>query len=251
MIEVTHQGDIAIVKMVHGKANAMDVESCAALAAQFARLQSSSAKAIVLTGQGRMFSAGVDLVRLAAGGGAYVRKLLPALNAMFAAVFSCPKPVVAALNGHAIAGGCVLASCADRRLMASESGRVGVTELLVGVAFPSLAFEAVRFVASPRYFPEVIYSGATYPPEAAVERGLVDEIVAPQLLIERAVAAAQAFAAVPAQSFAMTKRQLRAPVVERLERCGQSIDAAVEDFWASPEVMERTRAYVARVLKKS
>jgi enoyl-CoA hydratase/carnithine racemase len=251
MIEVSHQGDIAMVKMVHGKANAMDVELCEALAAQFAQLQSSRAKAIVLTGQGRMFSAGVDLVRLAESGGAYVRKLLPALNAMFVAVFCSPKPVVAALNGHAIAGGCVLASCADRRLMASESGRVGVTELLVGVAFPSLAFEAVRFVASPRYFPEVIYGGATYPPEAAVERGLVDEIVAPQVLIERAVAAAQAFAAVPAQSFAMTKRQMRAPVLERLERCGQSIDAAVEDLWASPEVMERTRGYVARVLKKS
>jgi enoyl-CoA hydratase len=251
VIDVTHQGDVAIVKMAHGKANAMDVELCEALTAQFKALAESAAKAIVLTGQGRMFSAGVDLIRLAAGGAGYVRTFLPALNAMFDAVFQCPRPVVAAINGHAIAGGCVLACCTDRRLMARDGGRVGVTELLVGVAFPALAFEAVRCVAAPRFFPEIIYGGATYASDAAVERGLIDEIVAAESLMERALAAAQALAALPAQSFAMTKRQMRAPAIERLARDGRSVDAAVEDLWATPEVTERIRAYVARTLGKS
>ena len=76
--------------------------------------------AVVLTGQGRMFSAGVDLLRLGEGGAAYVRRFLPALHRLYDAVFFFPKPVVAAVNGHAIAGGCVLACCADRRIAARD-----------------------------------------------------------------------------------------------------------------------------------
>src|SRR5207253_4831329 len=101
--------------MAHGKANAMSTEFCRALTARLAEANSSPARAVIITGQGRMFSAGVDLLRLSEGGAPYVREFLPALNAMFEAVFTCPKPVVAAVNGHAIAGGCVLACAADHR----------------------------------------------------------------------------------------------------------------------------------------
>src|SRR5262249_58457001 len=95
-------------------------------------------------GTGRIFSAGVDLLRLSEGGASYVRKFLPALCAMFAAVFSHAAPVVAAINGHAIAGGCVLACAADRRLVAREGGRIGVAGLLVGGPFPPGPLEIMR-----------------------------------------------------------------------------------------------------------
>ena len=104
-------------------------------------LRGSDAKAVVLTGQGKIFSAGVDLKRLSEGGADYIRKFLPVLHKLYDTVFYHPKPVVAAINGHAIAGGCVLACCADRRIMAREGGRIGVTESLVGVPFPALAFD--------------------------------------------------------------------------------------------------------------
>ena len=96
--------------LTHGKANALDIEFCEAIAAHFAELRERDAKAVVLTGQGRMFSAGVDLIRLSDGGADYVRHFLPALHRLYDAVFFHPKPVVAAVNGHAIAGGCVLAA---------------------------------------------------------------------------------------------------------------------------------------------
>jgi enoyl-CoA hydratase len=130
--------------MGHGKANALDIEFCDAMAARFIELRNSAAKAVVLTGQGKIFSAGVDLKRLSEGGADYIRRFLPALHRLYEAVFFHPKPVVAAVNGHAIAGGCVLACCADRRIMANVGGRIGVTELLVGVPFPALAFEIMR-----------------------------------------------------------------------------------------------------------
>jgi enoyl-CoA hydratase len=97
----------------------------------------------------------------------------------------------------------------------------------------------------------VIYGASTYPPEAAFERGLIDEIVEPDALMERAIAAAQLLAALPAPGFAMTKRQMHAPVNERLARDGKNIDAAVEELWTTSEVTDRIKAYVARTLAKS
>src|SRR6266436_5916200 len=177
-MEASDRDGVALLRLADGKANAMSLDFCEALTARFAAV--SSARAVVLTGTGAIFSAGVDLVRLLEGGAPYIRKFLPALSTMLATVFSHPAPVVAALNGHAIAGGCVLACAADRRIMAREPGRIGVTELLVGLPFPPMAFEIMRCVAAPQYFEDIIFSGATYAPEAGRERGLVHDVVEPE-----------------------------------------------------------------------
>ena len=100
MIDLLHRGNIAICRVAHGKANAFDIELCGGIMAAFEACRDSSDAAVVITGQGRMFSAGVDLVRLVDDGPDYVRAFLPALTAAFEAVFAFPKPVVAALNGE-------------------------------------------------------------------------------------------------------------------------------------------------------
>src|SRR3569833_4666623 len=135
MIEVETADTVAILRMQHGKGNALDVEFCEALAARFQALRTDPARAIVLTGTGKMFSAGVDLKRLSAGGADYVRSFLPSLHKLYEEIFFYPKPVVAAINGHAVAGGAILACCADQQIMGHESGRNGDTDLLVGVLF--------------------------------------------------------------------------------------------------------------------
>ncbi len=177
MIDLKNDNGIATVTITHGKANALDIELSEELAACFEQISESAARAVVITGAGRIFSAGVDLIRLSSAGPDYVRKFLPALHRSFSAVFFCPKPVVAAINGHAIAGGCVLACSADRRIMARANGRIGVTELLVGVPFPAMAFETMRFAVPARHLSELLYTGATYEVDAALERGLVDAVV--------------------------------------------------------------------------
>ena len=250
MIELTHNGPIAVLTLAHGKANALDIELCGEIVRQFEELRSSSTQAVVLTGEGRIFSAGVDLVRLLDGGPAYVREFLPQLEQAFRTVFFFPKPVIAAVNGHAIAGGCVLACAADRRLMARDAGRIGVTELLVGVPFPPMAFEIMRFVAPRRFLHEMIFAGATYPPDQGIERGLVDEVVEPAQLRDRAMAAAEALGALSPAAFALMKQQVRQPVQDRLARHGDAFNAAANDIWIGPDTPARIRDYVTRTFKK-
>jgi len=251
MIDSKIVDDVAILTMTHGKANALDIEFCDALAACFDDLRRADAKAVVLTGRGLIFSAGVDLKRLSAGGADYIRRFLPALHRLYEAVFFHPKPVVAAVNGHAIAGGCVLACCADRRLMARDAGRIGVTEILVGVPFPALAFEVVRFAVPPRYLPEFILSGATYATDEALRRGWVDEVAEPVELMDDAIAVARELSLLSPAAFAQTKLQIRQPVTERLAKSGEATNKVVTDIWTAPATLAYIRDYVARTLTKS
>jgi enoyl-CoA hydratase len=244
MIDTKIVDSIAVVTLRHGKVNALDIEFCEALAAKFKELAAlPDAKAVVLTGQGKAFSAGVNLLRLSEGGADYVRQFMPSLHKFFEAVFFHPKPVVAAVNGHAIAGGCVLAACADRRIMGRGAGRIGVTELLVGVPFPVLAFEIVRAAVPTRYLSEVLYSGATYEPDAALERGFIDEIAEPAELLQDAYAVAQELAALSPAAFAQTKAQIRQSAAERVA-AGAAAEKAATDIWAAPETLSYIRAYV-------
>src|SRR5205814_7801333 len=112
-----------------------------------------------------------------------VERFWPALSGMLDDLFHFPRPVVAAANGHAIAGGCFLVSVCDYRLM--SGGTIGVPEMLVGVPFPTVIMKILKFVAGrdAQYLP---YTGATLPPEEARGKGLIDEVVGADALLARA-----------------------------------------------------------------
>ncbi|KQZ00928.1 hypothetical protein ASD45_08690 [Pseudolabrys sp. Root1462] len=252
MINMRLDDGVAIVTLEHGKANALDLEFCEALAVLFEELRAMpEVRAVVVTGQAKMFSAGVDLKRLGAGGADYVRRFLPLLHRLYDALFFCPKPVVAAVNGHAIAGGAVLAACADRRVMARYSGNVGITELQVGVPLPALAFEIVRLVVPPRYLPEFVLGAATYASDDALIKGWVDEVVDGWELMPRAVRLARTYAALSPEAFAQSKAQIRQPVVERMAASGAAIDEAVTAIWTQDATLARVADYVAKTLNKA
>jgi len=254
MIHREPQGPITILRMEHGKANAMDVELLDDLSEALAAAEASDAEALVLTGTGRIFSAGVDLFRVLDGGADYLGRFLPALSRALKDLFAFPRPVVAALNGHAIAGGCILACACDHRLMAQAAdgsgGRIGVPELRVGVPFPSAALEILRFAIPRQHLQEVAYVGRTFSPGDALARGLVDELVDPDGLADRALEAARNLAAIPTGTFQLSKRQLRRPTLDRLPTLEQKIDPEVYALWARPEIHEHIREYLDRTLKK-
>jgi enoyl-CoA hydratase len=125
-----------------------------------------------------------------------------------------------------------------------------VTELLVGVPFPSLAFEILRFAVPAANLAEFAYSGATYPTDAALDRGWVDELAEPAELLEDARAVARELAEISPAAFAQTKAQMRAPVAERFAVGGAVTDKTVTDIWCAPETLARVTDYVERVLRR-
>jgi enoyl-CoA hydratase len=250
MMQTEQQDGIALVTLTHGKANAFDLELCHGISEKFRSLATGETKAVVLTGQGRIFSAGVDLLRVLEEGPAYIREFLPAFRDFCETVFAFPRPLVVAINGHAIAGGCILAAMADRRLMAKDAGRIGLPELRVGVPFPPAAVEVMRSALPAPHFAQVMYSGGTYEPAEALARGLVDEIVETADLAAAARKEAMALAEVSPESFRLTKAQMRMPALARMRAHQAEVGAAVEQAWMSAETRERIRGYVERTFKR-
>jgi enoyl-CoA hydratase len=134
--------------------------------------------------------------------------------------------------------------------MAQGNGRIGVTELLVGLPFPAVAFEVMRLATTPHLFARAIYGGDTCSADDGVARGWVHEVVAADVLMERAIQAAQNLASVPVAIFELTKRHMQTSAIANLERDGDRIDAVVTEIWAAPEATARIRDYVERILKK-
>jgi len=163
MIHREIRGAVTILRMNYGKVNAIDSGLLDAFSAELDFAEQSDGRAFVLTGTGKTFSAGVDLFRLLEGGNDYVDRFLPLFGSVLEKFFLFPKPVIAAVNGHAIAGGCVFSSACDYRIM--SQGTIGIPELLVGVPFPPLALEVVRLSAAPQHFQEIVYTGRTYSAE--------------------------------------------------------------------------------------
>lgn len=246
MIERDDDGDVAVLRLDHGPVSAMDVELCEGVAAELGGL-GDGVRAVVLTGTGRSFSAGVDLRRFLADGAPYATRLMGALDEVFHAGFRLTIPMVAAVNGHAIAGGCVLAACADVVLMAEGKGRIGLPEVRVGVPFPRSALEVMRHAVGDVWLRRMVLGGRTYLPAEAAAIGLVDEVVAPGDLVKTAVARARALAdEIPADTFALTKRQLRRPEFDRMVSFADD-GPDVEALWALRATDGWTAAYLEAV----
>ncbi|MGZ8829577.1 MAG: enoyl-CoA hydratase/isomerase family protein [Thermoanaerobaculia bacterium] len=247
MLERDFGNGIQTLRLAHGKASAMDLDLCETLRSEIESVaERDEVKAVVLTGTGSIFSAGVDLPRMLNSKGDYVQRFVEALDAVLRALFLLPRPIVAAVNGHAIAGGAIMAFACDYRLM--SAGRIGVPELLVGVAFPPLALEIVRFAIPQQHLQAMIYLGKTIEADAAQAAGIIDEVVASDLLVARAKTIATQLAEIPQEAFALTKRQLREPFLRDAAHMARQSAESIDALWASPATHERIRGYLAKTI---
>jgi enoyl-CoA hydratase/carnithine racemase len=246
LIDIAHHGEVAVVTLQHPPANAMSLALTEEIAAVFERLGRDSAlRSLVLSGQGNCFCAGLDLKALPKLDVADQRRLLNALNRAFLAVYSCPLPVVGAINGHAIAGGLVLALCCDWRVAARTPFLAGLTEVRVGVPFPVGAIEVVRQELSPRVARELVLFGRNMTSDAAVEAGVFDETVDADALLDRALAKAIEFAALPPSGFAKIKRGLRSGSLEAIEAAMAGADPSLNG-WLSEETIQAAAAVLRK-----
>jgi enoyl-CoA hydratase len=248
VIDVQTRDDVAVVRIEHGKANALDTELMRDLSAALQDLRDRRTGAAVLTGTGTIFGAGVDLFRVVNGGETYAAEFVPGLARFLVELFEYPLPLVAAVNGHAIAGGCIVACACDYRIMAAGKGTIGVPELLVGVPFPTVAIEIMRFTVPPHELQALVYTGRTCGAEEALRRGLVHEMVAADQLLDRAHEVARQLAAIPAAVFTSTKLALRHEVAARL-RNDRTLGDVVRQ-WASPDTRAHIQQYLDRTVRK-
>lgn len=245
MIKVETRGDVAVLRMDDGKANAMNPEFFAGLERGMA--EARDAGALVLTGAGKFFSGGLDLPFLAPLARPRIVEIYEALHGTMMRLFSFPAPVVAAINGHAIAGGCILALQSDARVMAQGSFKIGLNEAQLGLAMPAFVVETLRGRFAPGVFERTILEGPLYSPEQALAAGLVDEVAAALELEGRAIERAGQLASVPREAFAESKRLIRAVAVERAEK-GRKEDARHWiDLWFSPAAQRRITELVAKL----
>jgi enoyl-CoA hydratase len=243
-------GSVAVLRLAHGKVSALDLELCDALSAEVDTIAAGSPSALVITGTGSVFSAGVDLFRVIDGGADYLGRFLPAMRRFFHTLLTFPKPAVAAVNGHAIAGGCIIAAACDHRIMAIGDGRIGVPELSVGVPFPTLPFVIVGARVVPSAFRQLVFGARLVAAADAVTLGLADEVSEPALLIGRACQHAESLAAIPPLTYALTKRTFNTPLLERVN-AESALNAEAQQAWSSPDVQARIRAYLSETLRRN
>ena len=249
MIHRDDRDGVAVLRIEHGKANALDVELCNAIVEAFE--DASEARAVVLTGAGKIFSAGVDLFRVLEGGKSYIEVFLPAMCRAFKRMFVHPAPVVAATNGHAIAGGCLLVEAADRRLMAKGAARIGLPELQVGVPFPPIALEIMRFATPPQHFQTIVLQADTHEPSAALALGLIDEVVEPDELIDCAPRQRQA------SGLGCPPRPRDHEARDSASRPGEDTGAGADRRpgghaqWLEPRTLDGIRDYLDRTIPRN
>jgi len=249
MIERKDSDGIRTIKLAHGKVSAIDIELAEALIREMEDANDPTVKAVILTGSGSSFSAGVDLFRVIKDGPDYGRRFLPVLDAMLRAALTLPKPVIAAVNGHAIAGGCILAAACDHRIMTEGNGRIGIPELAVGVPFPAFPLQIMAARVADGSLRDLVYSGRTVLVDEARTMGLIDEKCPSGMLIDRATEVAERLAAIPAGAFALTKEAFYTPILEHTTQLA-AMNARVVDAWLQPHTYDTIRAYLDKTIKK-
>ncbi len=230
----------AVLTLDTGRANAIGPELVARLGAGLDRAQEDAAP-VVLTGSGKFFSAGLDLTGLPSDRPGMSR-FLGDFEDLLARLFLFPTPTVAAVNGHAVAGGAILAAACDFRLGAEGDYRVGVSEVSLGVVFPAIAFEILRAAIPATRTSGVLLRGALTGPEEAVQNGFLHELAPPEELLPHARTLAGELGALPRGAYEHTKLELRNPYAGRAAGSRDEKREGFLETWFSPESTARRAA---------
>jgi enoyl-CoA hydratase len=250
-LTLSRRGYTAILTLSRSPANALNHTLLTELQKQLAQLcADAEVRALVLTGEGRFFSAGLDLHEVFDYPPALAQAFTRTFDDVFTLLFSLELPVVAAINGHAIAGGAVLAATADFRLMSDGDAKLGLSEIKVGVPFPTSALEPVRFAWAGPHLAELLYRGSSYGPRHALSYRLIDEVVPAAELLERALALAAELGSRPKVAFASTKRALRREALCRMAAARAGGDDPLWTLWRTEEVLAAMATYRAGVGNK-
>ncbi len=214
LVQYALRDRVALITLDDGKANAVSPALITALDAALDRAE-HEAGAVVLAGRPGRFSAGFDLA-IMTGGFDAMRALVTAGAEVALRMFLFPRPLVAACTGHALAAGAVFLNAADLRLGASGAFKIGLNEVAIQLPLPVFALELARARLAPRWFTQSVTQARLFDPAGACEAGFLDEVVAPEALLDTALARAAALAALPDPAFRLTKQRERRALVAHI-----------------------------------
>jgi enoyl-CoA hydratase len=246
-VRVERRGEIAILWFDRPPVNAIDLGVLRAADVHLAALErDTDLRGLVLTGAGRCFSAGLDLKAVPQYTRAEQAETIVTLNRVVTRLYRLPIPTVAAVNGHAIAGGLVLALTCDVRIAADGPCELGLTEARAGIPFPAAPLAVVRAELAPAVVRRLTLVARNVDPARALLDGIVDELHPAVGVLDRALAVAAQLAAAPRTAYGQVKRQFRAEVIAALDRLVASNTDPLVDAWLSGDTATAANAVLAR-----
>jgi len=248
MIEHSQHQGIHELRLARPPVNALDPQLCRQLREAVAAAVAGGAQGIVLSGGPGAFSAGLDVPHLLGLDAQALRDAWGGFIEAARALEQSPVPVVAALNGHAPAGGCVLALCCDYRVMAAGPYRIGLNETQVGLVAPEGIQRLLRRVVGAHRAERLLVAGAMVDAQQALDIGMVDELAPIEEVPGRAHAWLAQLLALPRKPMLATRAIARTEVIEALRPELLELDRFVAS-WNDPDTQSALRALVARLGK--
>ena len=210
-VSLRKEGQISIITIDDGKANVFSYTMSQALNAALDEVD-KKAGAVVIEGREGLYSGGFDLNVMNSTDPNAVRKMIISGAHVALKARDFPRPIVAAVTGHAVAMGAIFNMGLDWRIGAKGNFKHGLSEVRGGIALSVFAVELTRFRINPRFYQEVILQSRLFSPGEAVEVGFLDEVIAPDSLREAALRKAEELAALPNPAYYLSKKRDRAPV---------------------------------------
>lgn len=251
MLDVTQHDSIRQIRLARPPVNALDPTLVRALREAIESAPRDGTRGVVLCGREGMFSAGLDVPALLQLKRDDFRVFWNDFFALCAALARSPIPIVAAITGHAPAGGAVLSIMCDYRVMADGAFKIGLNETQVGLAVPECIQAALRRLVGAYRAERLMVAGAMLDATDAKSMGLVDELVATDLVVPRAIAWLTEILKLPPVAMSETRRLARADLAAVF---ADPAALPVEDFlnrWFAPEAQGVLQALVARLKSKA
>lgn len=249
MLEKIDHGAVREIRLNRSPVNALDPGLVAALDSAV-RGAATSARAVVLSGNPGLFSAGLDMKALLALDSARLGEFWQSFQSLLRALATSPVPVVAAITGHSPAGGAVLAIFCDERVGADGEFIIGVNEVQVGLTMPALIHAAMKRLVGARQAERLCVGGLLVGMKEALRIGLIDELAAPDQVVARAVARCEALLQLPPQAMTNTRALCRADLVAEFDRVGPTFASSMNERWFSDETQQTMKAVLAQLAAK-
>lgn len=233
---------VAIMGLNRAPVNALNPHFLGEIKNHIEELEANpSVRAVVLTGNEKLLSAGMDLKELIGFSAEEERATVKGLNETFAALYGFSKPLITAANGHAIAGGLFFVFAGDYRVTTAKA-TFGLTEVRVGVDFPVGPLEIARQEMAPHVARLIFQRGKNVPASQALDWGIVDEVVDPDALMARAHEMALEYAAIPPNAYASVKAQVRGPALKIVRNANKVGSDPALQGWLTDETPAAAKA---------